>query len=77
LRREQPLVVPPALDEREAAGLARGVSQRVNHVLHKEKEILVKKLLLFPPSSYKRETQLVLREMKYNILWGLFRAREA
>ena len=33
LGREQPLVVPPALDEREAAGLAGGVGQGVHHIL--------------------------------------------
>jgi hypothetical protein len=33
VRSQQSLVVPPAFDEREAASFARGVGQRVHHVL--------------------------------------------
>ena len=44
LRREEPLVVPPALDEREAARLAGGVRQRVHHILQikRKAKILIK-----------------------------------
>ena len=36
LWREEPLVVPPALNEGEAPGLARGVGQGVDHILEWE-----------------------------------------
>ena len=36
VRSQQSLVVPPAFDEREAASFARGVGQRVHHVLIEE-----------------------------------------